>query len=62
MKYGELKKLLRQNKCQLVNQGAKHEMWYSKQTGQYFTVGRHNTQEVAKGTLNSILSTAGITI
>ena len=62
MKYGELKRLLKQNKCRLDHQGSKHEIWYSERTGQYITVGRHNMREVPKGTLNSILSSTGITI
>ena len=60
MKYSELKKLLKKNGCLLSSQGKKHEIWYSPKTGKYFTVGRHNQEEVATGTLKSIKSDAGL--
>ena len=60
MTYSELKKLLRKNGCQLKREGANHEQQYSSSTGKYFSVGRHNKQEVAKGTLKSILKDAGL--
>ena len=60
MKFGELKKLLRKNDCYLCEEAKKHEKWFSPKTGKYFMVGRHNNQDVKKGTLNSILSDAGI--
>lgn len=60
MKYSELKKLLKKNGCRLDHEGKRHEIWYSPITGQQFTVGRHNSQDVVSGTLNSILKAAGI--
>lgn len=62
MKYSELKKILRKNKCKLIRQGANHEIWYSSLTDKQFTVARHNTQDVRNGTLKSILDSAGITL
>jgi predicted RNA binding protein YcfA (HicA-like mRNA interferase family) len=60
VKFSELKKILRGNGCYLCKEGQKHEKWYSPITGKYFRVGRHNTDDVKKGTLNSILTDAGI--
>jgi len=60
MKYSELKKILKQNECYIDSEGGKHELWYSPITGNLFSVGRHNTEDVKKGTLNSILKQAGI--
>lgn len=60
MRYSELKKLLRKNGCELKREGANHEQWYSPKTGNYFMVGRHNSQEVATGTLKSIKKDAGL--
>ncbi len=60
MKYGELKKLLRKNGCQLEREGTRHEIWFNPQTGKRFTVGRHNTEEVKTGTLKSIMKDAGV--
>jgi len=60
MTYGELKRLLRRNECELHHQGSNHEIWKSLKTGKQFTVGRHNSEEVPKGTLSSIKKDAGI--
>jgi predicted RNA binding protein YcfA (HicA-like mRNA interferase family) len=60
MKYSELKKLLRNSGCEIHREGKRHEIWYSPKTDKYFSVGRHDKQEVANGTLNSILKEAGL--
>ncbi|MDR0221425.1 MAG: type II toxin-antitoxin system HicA family toxin [Lachnospiraceae bacterium] len=60
MKFSELKKILRKNGCYVIDEGSKHEQWYSPITGNTFTVGRHDTEDVKKGTLNGILKQAGI--
>jgi len=60
MKFSELKKILRKNGCYLSDDGSKHELWHSPITGNTFTVGRHNTEDVKKGTLSGILKQAGI--
>jgi predicted RNA binding protein YcfA (HicA-like mRNA interferase family) len=60
MKYSELKKMLKQNGCYKESEGSRHENWYSPKSDKIFQVGRHNTQDVKKGTLNRILSDAGL--
>lgn len=60
MKVSEVKQLLRKNHCSLYRQGSRHEIWISRTTGKKFQVPRHATQDIPKGTLDSILSSAGI--
>ena len=60
MKYSELKKLLRKNGCYVDREGRSHEIWRSTKTGKQFTVSRHDTEEVPRGTLKSIKESAGI--
>ena len=60
MKVSEVKQLLRKYNCQFYRQGSRHEIWISKNTGKKFQVPRHGTQDDPKGTLDSILSAAGI--
>lgn len=60
MKTGELKKMLKKAGCYKVSEGGRHEKWYSPKTKKYVRVGRHDSQEVATGTANSILKDAGL--
>lgn len=59
MKTQELVKLLRKNKCHILRNGSRHDIWYSDLTGKQFTVPRHKT-EIPMGTLKNILKDAGI--
>jgi predicted RNA binding protein YcfA (HicA-like mRNA interferase family) len=61
MKYSELEKKLKSSGC--YNTGdtmSGHPVWYSPKTDKYFRMSHHKNQEVAKGTLNSILKDAGV--
>ena len=60
MKYSELKKMLKAHHCYKQSEGARHENWYSPATNKIFQVGRHDIQDVKKGTLNKILKDAGL--
>lgn len=60
MKCSELKKILKQYGCHKHNEGSNHEIWYSPISDRKFQVGRHNNEDVRKGTYNSILKQAGI--
>lgn len=60
MTYGELKRRLKRIGCRLDHEGSNHEIWYSPITGKRFPVGRHNTEEVPRGTLQSIKKDAGL--
>ena len=61
MRYNELEKLLRKAGCEdTKKQVSGHPLWYNPKNGKYFTTSNHKTQEVATGTLNSILKAAGL--
>lgn len=60
MTYGELKRRLKKIGCYLDREGSNHEIWYSPITDKRFPVGRHNTEEVPRGTLQSIKKDAGL--
>lgn len=61
MKYNELHRLLKAVGCyQLNSQRAGHPLWYSPLTGKTFVTSNHLSQEVKRGTLNSIKRDAGI--
>lgn len=59
MKTQELLKLLRKNKCRIIRNGSRHDVWYSEITDRQFTVPRHK-MEIPVGTLKNILKDAGI--
>lgn len=59
MKTQELLKLLKKNKCHILRNGSRHDIWYSEVTGKQFAVPRHKV-EIPNGTLNNILKDAGL--
>lgn len=59
MKTQELLKLLKKNKCHILRNGSRHDIWYSEVTGKQFAVPRHKA-EIPNGTLNNILKDAGL--
>ena len=61
MKYNELHKKLKKFGCYPTgNSIAGHPEWYSPITGKYFPTSNHGSQEVASGTLRSIIRDSGI--
>lgn len=60
MNAGELKRKLKKIGCYKHREGKRHEMWYSPITGKQFPVSRHDSQEVAAGTLRSIKEDSGL--
>lgn len=61
MKYYELERLVKKAGCyDTKEQRAGHPLWINPKTGVKFTMSNHGSQEVAKGTLNSILKAAGL--
>ena len=60
MKGSELKIKLRKAGCCKVNEDSNHERWFSPITKKHFWVPRHNSKEIAAGTLNKILKDAGL--
>lgn len=59
MKTSELIKILKKNDCYLLRNGKKHDIWYSPKTGKQFSVPRHLSQDIPKGTYNNIKKDAG---
>lgn len=60
MKIKELKRLLGSYGCYELSSGKKHDVWFSPISGASIRIPRHQSREVAIGTLNSILKQAGI--
>lgn len=60
IRYSELIKMLKKGGCYILKEGSNHTIWISPQTGNQFTVPRHKTEDVPKGTLKSILRDAGL--
>jgi len=60
VKYSELKKKLTKEGCYKTEEDSRHELWFSPKTNKVFPVGRHNSEDVPKGTLNSILKQSGL--
>ena len=59
MKTQELLKQLKKNKCYVLRNGSRHDLWYSEITGKQFAIPRHKA-EIPTGTLNNILKDAGL--
>lgn len=60
MRVNELLKMLQGSDCHILRHGKRHDIWRNPNTGKTFPVPRHGTQEVAVGTLKSILEGAGL--
>lgn len=60
MKYSELKRILKKDGWFVARNGSRHDIYRHKDKEGEVIVGRHDSQEVASGTLNSILKQAGL--
>ncbi|MDR2206703.1 MAG: type II toxin-antitoxin system HicA family toxin [Flavobacteriaceae bacterium] len=60
MKTSEATRKLKKAGCYFVEHGKEHDCWYSPITKKRFRVPRHQSQELATGTKNSIAKTAGV--
>jgi predicted RNA binding protein YcfA (HicA-like mRNA interferase family) len=60
MKYSEVEKLIKKTtNSRFHHQGSRHPIWLNPDTGEFFEMSRHKSEEVAKGTLNDILKKSG---
>jgi predicted RNA binding protein YcfA (HicA-like mRNA interferase family) len=60
MKYSELEKIIKRNtNSHFHHNGRRHPIWYNPDTGEFFEMSNHRSEEVAKGTLNDILIKSG---
>ena len=57
---GELKREFVKAGCRKVQEDTNHEKWHSSITNQYFQMGRHNNEELPKGTEAAIRKQAGV--
>lgn len=55
MKVSQLTRTLTKAGCFVVRHGGNHDIWFSPVTGETSAVPRHGSQELHKGTLDSIL-------
>lgn len=60
MKYSDLHKFLKLHGCSQKGEESGHPQWYSPHSGKHFATSHHRSQEVANGTLDSILKLAGL--
>ena len=60
MKYSELKKILLKDGWYLYRHGSSHDIYKHNLKTNVVVLGRHDSQEVAPGTLHSILKNAGL--
>ncbi|MDB0602167.1 type II toxin-antitoxin system HicA family toxin [Tenacibaculum maritimum] len=60
MKYSELHRKLKKAGCYVKREGKRHPLWFSPITGNIFPTGRHESQEVKKGTLKDISKQSGV--
>ena len=60
MKWSELKKILKQHGCYRIGEGSNHEEWFSPITSKKFYLGRHNSEDVRKGTYFAIIKQSGL--
>lgn len=60
MKTSEFLRQCKKIGCYFVRHGKEHDVWFSPITNKFFRVPRHSGQEIAKGTLNSMLKDAGL--
>ena len=60
MKYSELERLIkRTTNSRFHHYGRRHPIWKNYDTGEFFEMSQHKSEEVAKGTLNDILVKSG---
>jgi len=61
MKYSELEKLIRQTtNCLFFRNGRRHPIWRNPDTGEFFEMSYHKSEEVKIGTLKNIIKKSGV--
>jgi predicted RNA binding protein YcfA (HicA-like mRNA interferase family) len=61
MKYSELEKLIKKTtNSRFHHNGRRHPIWRNGDTGDYFEMSHHKSEEVAPGTLKDILIKPGV--
>ncbi len=57
---GELKREFKEAGCRKIHEDKKHEKWFSPITEENFQMGRHDNEEVPKGTEMKLRKQAGV--
>jgi len=61
MKYSELDRLIKQTtNCQFYRNGRRHPIWRNPDTGEFFEMSHHKSEEVKPGTFKSIIKKSGV--
>ncbi len=61
MKVSDFKrKVLKKNGCYKCHEGAGHEIWINPKNGRTAPISRHQSEELATGTMNAILKELGL--
>jgi predicted RNA binding protein YcfA (HicA-like mRNA interferase family) len=61
MKYSELEKKIEETtSCRLYRNGGNHPIWINPETGEFFAMSHHRSEEVKQGTLKSIIKKSGV--
>jgi predicted RNA binding protein YcfA (HicA-like mRNA interferase family) len=61
MKYSELEKLIKKTtNCKFFRNGSRHPIWINPDTGEFFEISHHRSEEVKLGTLKSIIKKTGV--
>ncbi len=60
MKVSELLKIFKNQGIKLVEHGKRHDVYQNPTTGERAQIPRHQSQELAAGTLNDILKRLGL--
>jgi predicted RNA binding protein YcfA (HicA-like mRNA interferase family) len=55
-----IRKIKKYTNCYIIRHGAEHDVWINPDTGISFTIPRHSSKEVKKGTADSIYKAAGL--
>lgn len=55
-----IRKIKKETNCYFLRDGANHEIWYNPNTKRKFQIPRHQSKEVASGTVNKIYKDAGL--
>jgi predicted RNA binding protein YcfA (HicA-like mRNA interferase family) len=63
MKYSELERAIKKTtNCRFFRNGSRHPIWINQDTGEFFEMSYHGSEEVKPGTLKSIIKKAGLNL
>lgn len=60
MKVSEVRRKIEKAGCYIIRHGSRHDVYLNPLTGEQFSVSRHMSEELAKGTCEGILKSGGV--